>query len=528
MKWSQLMNRPLITTAIDAVRQTLRRNRALPADNSDHSAVLLPLLPVLLVGLWVIFWPLLQPTHPASTPAQSLGWAALALLALQWLPLFLAQGLVGWCWQQPVAGRLRWRTVVVLWLGVMGLYPAWLLYGSTWAVFSRNDWWLVLGLSLLYWLHLGYQRQLQQNLKRRWLWSLDAMLLLALLLWAFSWALLLVSHPPGLAEQPIPVRLDQARILAHPWLLLQYLWQFLLTAAVIFGCYWLNRYWLMRRVLARHGLLPYILLSLCLMLLSYAPLAMLLLQLPMNQVEVPAVPAGHHDPFDIYNLNFMFLQWLLSTPVILAFERQQQERRLAQIQHQQIHTELQLLQQQINPHFLFNTLNNLYALCLTKSDQAPELVLRLADLLRYVVYQGQQTRVTLAQELAYLQHYLALQQLRVSHKTSIRVDFPADATHWQLPPLLLIMLLENAYKHGVETSATPSWIQLSASVRQRRLYFSCRNSLSTQSAAGQAPGVGLANLTRRLQLQYGADFVLHSVATGDAWLAELQLELEPC
>jgi len=522
------MKRPLITTAFDAVRQTLRRDRALLADNHDQSAVLLPLLPVLLVALWVIFWPLLQPTNPANTASPSFGWAELTLLALQWLPLFLAQGLVGRCWQQPDAGRLRLGSAMLLWLGVMALYPALLLYGSSWAVFSRNDWLLVLGLSLLYWLHLGYQQQLQQNLKMPWLWSLDAMLLLALLLWVLSWVLLLVSHPPGLAEQPIPVRLDQARILAHPGLLLQYLWQLLLMAAVIFGCYWFNRYWLMRRILARHGLLPYILLSLCLMLLSYAPLAMLLLQLPMNQVEVPAVPAGNHDPFDIYNLNFMFLQWLLSTPVILAFERQQQERRLAQIQHQQIHTELQLLQQQINPHFLFNTLNNLYALCLTKSDQAPELVLRLADLLRYVVYQGQQARVTLAQELAYLQHYLALQQLRVSHKTSVSIDFPTEARHWQLPPLLLIMLLENAYKHGVESCTTPSWIQLSVKVEQQRLYFSCRNSLNAQSTAGQVAGVGLANLTRRLQLQYGSDFVLRSVATGDGWLAELQLELEPC
>lgn len=522
------MKRPLITTALDAVRQTLRRDRALQADNHDQSAVLLPLLPVLLVALWVIFWPLLQPTNPANTASPSFGWAELTLLVLQWLPLFLAQGLVGRCWQQPGAGRLRLGTAMLLWLGVMALYPALLLYGSSWAVFSRNDWLLVLGLSLLYWLHLGYQQQLQQNLKMPWLWSLDAMLLLALLLWVLSWVLLLVSHPPGLAEQPIPVRLDQARILAHPGLLLQYLWQLLLMAAVIFGCYWFNRYWLMRRILARHGLLPYILLSLCLMLLSYAPLAMLLLQLPMNQVEVPAVPAGNHDPFDIYNLNFMFLQWLLSTPLILAFERQQQERRLAQIQHQQIHTELQLLQQQINPHFLFNTLNNLYALCLTKSDQAPELVLRLADLLRYVVYQGQQARVTLAQELAYLQHYLALQQLRVSHKTSVSIDFPTEARHWQLPPLLLIMLLENAYKHGVESCTTPSWIQLSVKVEQQRLYFSCRNSLGAQSTAGQVAGVGLANLTRRLQLQYGSDFVLQSVATGDGWLAELQLELEPC
>jgi LytS/YehU family sensor histidine kinase len=165
---------------------------------------------------------------------------------------------------------------------------------------------------------------------------------------------------------------------------------------------------------------------------------------------------------------------------------------------------------------------------LLKSDAAPQLVLKLADLLRYVVYQGQQARVTLAQELDYLQHYLDLQQLRVSNKTSVHIDFPAAQNHWQLPPLLLIMLVENAYKHGVETSAAPSQIWLSASVTQQRLVFTCRNSLPERVTANTAAGMGLENLRRRLQLLYGTDFMLQSGPTSDnplCWYAELQLPL---
>lgn len=489
------------------------------------AALLFSLLPVLLSALWLTLRPLMQPAATLSPSAvPQFGW-----LMLQWLPLLAAQLGLAWYWQQATTcgRRSRWGLVWLAWCGAMLLYPAALLHWSNAAVFRQADWLLAVGLSLLYWCHLLYQRQLLQHLKLRWLWSLDSLCGLALLLWAISWALLLVSHPPGLAAQPIPVRLDLARIAAHPGLFVWYFSQFLLLAAVIFACYCFNRYWLMRRILARHGLLPFVLVSLSLMLLSYAPLAALLLQLPLNQVAIPVLPAGNHQPFDSYNLQFMFFQWLFSTPLILAFERQQQEQRLVQIQHQQLQTELQLLQQQINPHFLFNTLNNLYALCLTQSPQAPALVLQLADLLRYVVYQGQQTRVTLAQELTYLQHYLALQQLRVSHKTTVSVDFPAEADQWQLPPLLLIMLLENAYKHGVDSAAARSWIDLRVRVEQQRLYFSCRNSQHGQPAA-TLQGVGLQNLRRRLQLHYGDHFVLQSALVGEAWQAELQLDLDLC
>lgn len=499
---------------------------------------LLALLPVLLAWLWALISPQMLPADVAAYSQIPPLWTSALLSALLYLPLLFTQGWLSVC-AQPGDGSAKSQqhttTLVLLWFAAFVLYPAcWWFWSqsSTLAFrFEVTDWLLVSMLSLLYWCHLAYQRRQRSGPLTGWsrLWSLDAALLLLLGLWTLAWACLLTSHSPGFAVQPIPARVDWSRIAAQPVLWLWYLWQFAVMAAVMFGCYWLTRYWLIRRVLARHGLLPFVLLSLSLILCCYAPLSWLLLQLPMNHgVEVPAVPGGSQDPFDWYNFNFMLLQWLLTTPLILAFERQQQDSALAQLRHQQVRTELQLLQQQINPHFLFNTLNNLYALCLLKSDAAPQLVLKLADLLRYVVYQGQQARVTLAQELDYLQHYLDLQQLRVSNKTSVNIDFPAAQSHWQLPPLLLIMLVENAYKHGVETSAAPSQIWLSASVTQQRLVFICRNTLPEQAAGATGAGMGLENLRRRLQLLYGSDFMLQSGPTSDnplCWHAELQLPL---
>lgn len=502
---------------------------------TDH---LLALLPVLLAWLWALMSAQMLPADVAAYSPIAPFWTSLWQSALLYLPLLLAQGWLS-LRLQPAAAAKRRVPLALLWLVFFGLYPAcwwhWSESGTTVLRFEVADWLLVVLLSLSYWCHLVYQRRQRSGPLTGWsrLWSLDVVLLALLTLWTLAWACLLTSHPPGFAEQPIPLRLNWSRIAAEPGLWFWYLWQFALLAATMFGSYWLTRYLLIRRVLAQHGLLPFALLSLLLILASYAPLSWLLLQLPMNQgVEVPAVPGGSHNPFDWYNFNFMLLQWLLSTPIILAFERQQQDSALAQLRHQQARTELQLLQQQINPHFLFNTLNNLYALCLLKSDAAPQLVLKLADLLRYVVYQGQQERVALAGELDYLQHYLDLQQLRVSNKTTVTVEFPADTGSWQLPPLLLIMLVENAYKHGVETSAAPSHIWLSATVSQKRLVFICRNTLPERAVATDASttnaGMGLDNLRRRLQLLYGTDFVLKSGPdAAGSWHAELQLPLWP-
>ncbi len=504
------------------------------------------LLPVLLAWL-------LAALRPAMTLEQTdwlLLWPQAGWLLLQFFPLLLAQAAAQFFARsfiqrrqqslqpQTASSTFKITLVLLFWLVVMLGYPAAL---NTLSLEHRV---LAFGFSVLYWLHFCYQHKLQQARRWQWLWSLDGVLALLLLCWTVGWTLLLVSHAPGLAQQPIPVQLDWQRLLQNPLLILHYLWQFSVLAALMYACYWFNRYWLIRHILARHGLLPFVMLSIGLMLLSYVPLALLLLQLPMNNVAVPAVPAGSQNPFDWYNFNFMLLQWLFTTPLILAFDRQQHETNLAQIQHQQIQTELQLLQQQINPHFLFNTLNNLYALCLIKSDDAPKLILQLADLLRYVVYQGQQKQVTLQQELDYLQHYLALQQLRVSNKTSLKLQWPDNVSQYHLPPLLLIMLVENAYKHGVEPSADACQVDITVSIKQQRLYFSCRNSYEPQCSAGSVSGnqattgLGLENLRRRLQLYFGDDFYLHSAAQEqsaaqnqvaaqkqNSWLAELTLPL---
>lgn len=185
------------------------------------------------------------------------------------------------------------------------------------------------------------------------------------------------------------------------------------------------------------------------------------------------------------------------------------------------------MQQQINPHFLFNTLNTLYALCLKDRGESAAAVVKLSDLLRYVVYRGQNERVGLDEEISYLSNYLNLQQLRFGHRCTVQTVWPQPPDGLGLPPLLLIMLVENAFKHGVEPTDGPCTVHISAKVAGRRLQFECSNSVVDEAQA-RAPGVGLANLRRRLELLYGQGYTLSVGPAQGQWCAKLELELEPC
>lgn len=485
----------------------------------------MPLLPVFAVWLWTVIRHLQD-----ETASDLLNFVLIATrLLVEFSPLLLTQSLM-----QSSYFETRRSTQFLCWIIGMLILPLTLSQLSNLGLMPellmRQHWLLASGASFLYWLHQLYQHQAWQEQGSTWLrkiWSLDNTVLLILGVWVLFVATLLASHHDPLNHQPIPVEFNFARIVRHPLEFISYLLQFIVIASMIFGTYWVNRYLLIRKVLTHYGPLHYVLVTLSLCMISAPLLALIVLQLPLNQVQITLLPSENHNPFDWHNIGLAIWIVALSTPLILAFERQQQEKSLAQIRHQQTQTELRLLQQQINPHFLFNTLNNLYALCLQQSPDAPKLVIQLANLLRYVVTQGQRELVSLQEELNYVQDYLALQQLRVSNKTTLTLQLPSEIpTNLHLPPLLLIMLIENAYKHGVESSNEKSSVEIDIQLHGTQLRLLCRNSLPAIAQPHTSTHIGLQNLRRRLQLHYGERFVLHSQAHQQHWQAELSLELQ--
>lgn len=187
--------------------------------------------------------------------------------------------------------------------------------------------------------------------------------------------------------------------------------------------------------------------------------------------------------------------------------------------------ELNYLKSQTNPHFLFNTLNNIYSLARDKSDLAPESVLRLSKILRFMLYETSGDYIAIEQELKIITDYIALESLR--YDESLHVNFNQDIEDMRqaLPPLLLIPLVENAFKHGVSETRNRPFVDIHLSVNQRQLRFVVQN--STEGAADEGSvkeNIGLSNLRRQLELLY-KDYNL-SVQQGDhVFTATLKINL---
>ena len=187
--------------------------------------------------------------------------------------------------------------------------------------------------------------------------------------------------------------------------------------------------------------------------------------------------------------------------------------------------ELNYLKSQTNPHFLFNTLNNIYSLARDKSDLAPESILRLSKILRFMLYETSGSYIAIEQELKILGDYIELEKLR--YDESLRINFNHDIEDMKqaLPPLLLIPLVENAFKHGVSETRDRPFVDIHLSVRNRRLSFLIKN--STERSAdipGVKENIGLSNLRRQLELLY-TDFNLSLQQGESMFTATLKINL---
>jgi LytS/YehU family sensor histidine kinase len=221
------------------------------------------------------------------------------------------------------------------------------------------------------------------------------------------------------------------------------------------------------------------------------------------------------------------LFWVVVSGLVRALQlRLRATLRREQLAKQAAQAELTYLKAQLNPHFLFNTLHNIHSLAYLQSPRTPDAILRLASLMRYLLHESNASRVPLSQELQYLQDFISLQQLRYGPTPVAQVDVVGEASTWYLPPLLLLPLLENAYKHSPAQLRVHD-IHLRVAVTAEGLTFRLRNPVSPKPApASPEPGgIGLANVRKRLQLLYPAQH--HLQVTADAAYFEVLLLLKP-
>ena len=193
-----------------------------------------------------------------------------------------------------------------------------------------------------------------------------------------------------------------------------------------------------------------------------------------------------------------------------------------QLKNEKTEAELMLLKSKIDPHFFFNTLNNLYGLTLEKSDEAPEVILKLSEIMRYTIYEGEKEHVLLKDEITYLEKYLEIHKIR--YKKKVQIDFNKSIVddEIRIAPLLFIMLVENAIKHGVETLVNNAFINISISTSPGRMIFHIENNFEPRE---EAEGLGLKNLKRRLQLIYPNRHELTINTKESIFTANLMIEI---
>jgi hypothetical protein len=198
-------------------------------------------------------------------------------------------------------------------------------------------------------------------------------------------------------------------------------------------------------------------------------------------------------------LVFLFLGWLARVTENLVLNTIRKE----QLEKQAVEAELFYLKSQINPHFLFNTLNNIHTLVYKQAATAPEAVLRLSSLMRYMIYESNAHTVLLSREMTYLQDYISLQQLRYKNSPVVDLQILGETGRYFIAPLLFIHFLENAYKHS-PARLEPGDIQVKVEIKENRLVFSIQNPVVTKhaSAFNEPGGIGLPNIRKRLALLY--------------------------
>ncbi len=186
--------------------------------------------------------------------------------------------------------------------------------------------------------------------------------------------------------------------------------------------------------------------------------------------------------------------------------------------------ELNYLKSQTNPHFLFNTLNNIYSLSRDKSDLAPESLLRLSKILRFMLYEASGEYISVEHELKIMQDYIELEKLRYDDSLRIKYNHDIEDKQQAIPPLILIPLVENAFKHGASETRRDPFVDIHLSLRDRQLSFVVKNSVEELEEAAVKENIGLSNLRRQLELLY-TDYSLDVTQKDRTFTANLKINL---
>ncbi|OJJ14442.1 hypothetical protein BKI52_42430 [marine bacterium AO1-C] len=219
------------------------------------------------------------------------------------------------------------------------------------------------------------------------------------------------------------------------------------------------------------------------------------------------------------------VKYLQPTFILIAIQYYSRLKNLAELGERKKLAELQLLKHQLNPHFLFNTLNNLYTLALKKSDNTPEVISRLSDILDYTLYRCNGQYVSIDKEIELIENYLSLEKIRYGKRVLINFETSLDR-QLEIAPLLLLTFIENAFKHGVSQEINQATIDIALQTTDEHITFSVKNSIpsTTLPSVRQKEAIGLNNVKKQLELLYTNAYQLTIDHTRDLYSVQLNIQ----
>ena len=213
---------------------------------------------------------------------------------------------------------------------------------------------------------------------------------------------------------------------------------------------------------------------------------------------------SYYELIDLFKFFLAFVT--LATLLHLSwewFELQDSRHRITVIEKEKATAELQALMSQVNPHFLFNSLTVLYGLSLRRSPETPDAIVKLSDILRYVIYQSTKGKVSVSSEIELINNYISLQRYRVSDQVRIEFDTRVEDPNMELEPMLLLPLLENSFKHGIKGDIGKTFIEMKLVTAANEMQFQIANNKTAAPSAEQPwGGIGLKNIRERLKIVY--------------------------
>lgn len=233
--------------------------------------------------------------------------------------------------------------------------------------------------------------------------------------------------------------------------------------------------------------------------------------------------------WSIYKIGFVII---LFGSFKLIWDNQKRQRRLNELEHEKMESELKFLKSQINPHVLFNNLNNIYSYALEKSDKVPEMLLKLSDIMRYMLKDGNEQFVPLQKEINYLQDFIDLQKLRLEGRGEVKFTVEGNSANYRIAPLLLVTFVENSFKHSMRSGVDNILIKINIRIANNALQLYVENTYwdnnsdSDETTEKEETGIGLKNVRKRLELIYPNKHNLEIERDNGRFLVRLSLNLK--